>query len=511
MALIDDPAFIIAHIRHAYLTSDDSGMSEMVIVNEDNDYKSREKVTERGQGSEVNRTILDEYGYHDHDNYAESYDVESTFDIGIRRRSNTAARLEKLKQQRKNQPRTKHIQWKDRPIPYNEDDTSYFEKKEVQSKKQPPRKSALTEQLEKFPHQTNNPFNEYAKFDGTIHLNSTTINVKKIHIYLTMLLPQERCYPMTVFVIPSAKVQELIGLICFQYTNEGREPALKENVDGYSLHIAEDDGEVDTDFPALDNREVISKFGFQTLALVEFERPAEPDKRVILVKVNVPYGGFSLIQVDGLDTLMKDILEKTMKRRKGRVRIGGPDYILEKQSRPGVTVNLESTLDSQDTMEFCLVRENSMRNDVIQNTSEGEFDLRSASFLVGYQYKSYRVYMLHKFKTNTEVQLGISGDKVEIDPVSQQKSTKFWSRQKAVSYEVENIASCDIVDERHTGRSVFRLTYFVGNDFKHHDLETDTATANEIVTKINHILELCTSSIRREYTSMRGRKGSRRL
>ena len=37
----------------------------------------------------------------------------------------------------------------------------------------------------------------------------------------------------------------------------------------YALHIAEDDGEVDLDFPALDSREPIAKFDFARLALVE--------------------------------------------------------------------------------------------------------------------------------------------------------------------------------------------------------------------------------------------------
>ena len=46
-----------------------------------------------------------------------------------------------------------------------------------------------------------------------------------------------------------------------------------ENVEHYALMIAEEDGEVDTDFPALDNKEVISKFGFNTLALIEKEIP----------------------------------------------------------------------------------------------------------------------------------------------------------------------------------------------------------------------------------------------
>ncbi|XP_077869840.1 target of rapamycin complex 2 subunit MAPKAP1-like, partial [Saccoglossus kowalevskii] len=171
--------------------------------------------------------------YGEQDNFAESYEIESSFDVGIRRRSNTAVRLEKLKQQRKAQPKTKHVQWKERPVP----------------------------------------------FTGKLKWLKTSS---------------------------------------------------QKDVDRYSLHIAEDDGEVDSDFPALDNREVISKFGFHTLAFVEAPTPPEPDKKAILVQIkyfflrgNVPQSGFSLIEVDSLQTPMKDILHKTLKRRKGNVRVGG--------------------------------------------------------------------------------------------------------------------------------------------------------------------------------------------
>lgn len=42
----------------------------------------------------------------------------------------------------------------------------------------------------------------------------------------------------------------------------------RENVEAYALHMAEDDGDVDMEFPALDPREPMSKFGFAKLALV---------------------------------------------------------------------------------------------------------------------------------------------------------------------------------------------------------------------------------------------------
>lgn len=40
-------------------------------------------------------------------------------------------------------------------------------------------------------------------------------------------------------------------------------------VTNYGLYITEEDGEVDRDFPCLDAKEVVAKFGFTCLGLVE--------------------------------------------------------------------------------------------------------------------------------------------------------------------------------------------------------------------------------------------------
>lgn len=53
--------------------------------------------------------------------------------------------------------------------------------------------------------------------------------------------------------------------------------------------------------------------------------------------------------------------------------------------------------------------------------------------------------------------VGISGEKVEIDPVSQPKvSAKFWVRQRAVSYDTDCIVACDLIDTKSNSRAVFR-------------------------------------------------------
>lgn len=50
---------------------------------------------------------------------------------------------------------------------------------------------------------------------------------------------------------------------------------------------------------------------------------------------------------------------------------------------------------------------------------------------------------------HTTVYLGISGEKVEIDPVTNQKaSIKFLIRQKPISIDSDHLCACDLVEER---------------------------------------------------------------
>lgn len=58
-------------------------------------------------------------------------------------------------------------------------------------------------------------------FQGHIGTTAT----KKIDVYLSMA--QEKVHPMTVVTIANARVHDLIGLICWQYTSESREPKLR--------------------------------------------------------------------------------------------------------------------------------------------------------------------------------------------------------------------------------------------------------------------------------------------
>ncbi|XP_047379918.1 target of rapamycin complex 2 subunit MAPKAP1 isoform X7 [Sciurus carolinensis] len=461
MAFLDNPTIILAHIRQSHVTSDDTGMCEMVLIDHDVDLEKIHPPSMPGDsGSEIQGSNGETPGYV----YAQSVDITSSWDFGIRRRSNTAQRLERLRKERQNQIKCKNIQWKERNSKQSAQELkSLFEKKSLKEK--PPssgKQSILSVRLEQCPLQLNNPFNEYSKFDGKGHVGTTA--TKKIDVYLPLHSSQDRLLPMTVVTMASARVQDLIGLICWQYTSEGREPKLNDNVSAYCLHIAEDDGEVDTDFPPLDSNEPIHKFGFSTLALVEkYSSPGLTSKESLFVRINAAHG-FSLIQVDNTKVTMKEILLKAVKRRKGSQKISGPQYRLEKQSEPNVAVDLESTLESQSAWEFCLVRENS-----------------------------------------------ISGDKVEIDPVTNQKaSTKFWIKQKPISIDSDLLCACDLAEEKSPSHAIFKLTYLSNHDYKHLYFESDAATVNEIVLKVNYILESRASTARAEYFAQKQRKLNRR-
>uniref|UniRef100_H2MDF7 MAPK associated protein 1 n=1 Tax=Oryzias latipes TaxID=8090 RepID=H2MDF7_ORYLA len=480
MAFLDNPAIILAHIRQSHVTSDDTGMCEMVLIDQDVDLEKCQLTVVPGSScGSSGLSCLIEGGGSVMDNHvcdlSQSMDITSSWDFGIRRRSNTAQRLERLRKERQNQIKCKNIQWKERASSHSVDDLgSLFEKKDFKDRdRKSGVKSTLSLRLEQCPQQLNNPFNEYSKFDGKGHIGTTS--TKKIDVYLSMQIGQEKVHPMTVVTIANARVHDLIGLICWQYTSEGREPKLNENVNAYCLHIAEDDGEVDTDFPPLDSNEPIHKFGFSTLALVEkYSSPGLTSRQSLFVRINAAHG-FSLIPVDTLKVTMKEILQKALKKRKG--------------SQKGAGSRGEESSEEDPPIDITTVQD----------------------MLSSHHYKSFKISMIHKLRFTTDVQLGISGEKVEIDPVTNQKaSTKFWIRQKPISIDSDHLCACDLVEERSPSHAIFKLTYLSNHDYKPLYFESDAATVNEIVLKVNYILESRASTSRADYYAQKQRKLSRR-
>ena len=83
---MDNPTIILAHIRQSHVTSDDTGMCEMVLIDHDVDLEKIHPPSMPGDsGSEIQGSNGETQGYV----YAQSVDITSSWDFGIRRRSNT--------------------------------------------------------------------------------------------------------------------------------------------------------------------------------------------------------------------------------------------------------------------------------------------------------------------------------------------------------------------------------------------------------------------------------------
>jgi hypothetical protein len=217
----------------------------------------------------------------------------------------------------------------------------------------------------------------------------------------------------------------------------------------------------------------------------------------------VPGSGSSKIPFENAKIEMQQVFEKILKKRR-LMRTGG-DYVLEKLSEQGIPIDLTTSLADQKTTEFCLVRKDSAR---VQNRAGTESSVQAT--LTSHQYKSYRVSISHKLRQTSEVQLGVSGERIEVDPV-QQPSFLFWAKSRPVSYDFDSIVWCEIMEEKHGGRAVFSFVRDTGSEFKSQFFEAPVSVAKQAVTQINNILDTTVASERRtQFVAMMSDKDKRK-
>lgn len=140
-----------------------------------------------------------------------------------------------------------------------------------------PVKSALTAMLAKTSSSTN-PFEEYyAAISGRAEGESKIVAV----FFPKATKPMGQV--MELNVRKDATVEEVLGHALYRYWEEGWLPKIDEGLDGeedpkwctvcsaigWILRIAEDDGEVDEDFPPPDRTGKISKFSFDAYAVLD--------------------------------------------------------------------------------------------------------------------------------------------------------------------------------------------------------------------------------------------------
>lgn len=268
---------------------------------------------------------------------------------------------------------------------------------EVKKKLQTRKKSTLTLQIEQSPTARLNPFNEFTRFDGRVSEGNAF--TKRIRIFFkvheddrqfqqadfTEILPDNisginfGTNWIEIMVLKNARVCDLIGLICWHYTDLQLGPPLKPELSNYALKIAEENGDVDNDFPSLTFNDEIKRYGFPYLALVEI-------KTNLIVTVYVvcclyfgfhsqisyshiePDGGFSQLTINSLNTSLQEIVDQVMKKRpqlrsKGSnsetIQTLDESYRLEHRASPGTGLNLSAKIcdfvENSNKIDFCLI------------------------------------------------------------------------------------------------------------------------------------------------------------
>lgn len=483
MATYNNKHWLLSHIRNSFISTDDTGMCETIMLSDDLPSKCIELYKVRRESIGIPTTWhsnrppedyewypgLDQSDDEDGDPLSQSYDVQMDQDYGLRKHTVTAQKLEKLDLAKKRATKIKSIKCDDNFILSEAEANELFTRNENYAVEQikakssgddkgdcsvDERKSLLTQKLEEVRCQPINKYQQYVRFDG----NQMTVLTKSFKIFLTMLPKEQQNYPMDVCVIATAKIQEFIGLILYKCSLMYSDVSLL-SVQNYGLYITEGDGEID-DFPPLDLLEPCSKFRFSHLAMVE--RKA---------------GEGASLRHDRPLSLQPDVDSASSFSPETLSHASNNPQDLERMK--GHTIMMEAPL-----------------------------------------YRSYRVKIFTKGLFKTDIQLGISGEKLEIDPVQPQNS-KFWSRQKPISHSMDLVVWCEI-EEMSRSRSTVRIVYSTGvmnteqqqqqqqqlqlqphidgySSFRHYDFITNPVTAAEIVEKINNIIDVRSSTSRREY------------
>ena len=135
-----------------------------------------------------------------------------------------------------------------------------------------------------------NPFEEYyAAISGRAEGES------KIVAVFFPKAKKPRGQVMELNVRKDATVEEVLGHALYRYWEEGWLPKIDEGLEGeedqkwgtvcsaigWILRIAEDDGEVDEDFPPPDRTGKISKFSFDAYAVLEASAPQSESRSCI--------------------------------------------------------------------------------------------------------------------------------------------------------------------------------------------------------------------------------------
>lgn len=527
MALYDNKLWALSHIYHSFTQGDTTGVSEIVLTS--GNFKDDLRIMAENQGLSSFTDCISE----DEDEDEECVGGRSPEIRGAQTTWNmqppSSSKLHSNKVEKetaagsKVQPRT--VVWKKGNIEPGEDMEQMFPRKQFpdesdeidggvagQDQVTDQKVSLLSHLIENMKAEDANPWLEYGKFDAIGHLES---KARKIRIFFPFSGTAEmKLFPIDVTCLRDVNVSDLLGLALYHYTQKNRLPLAILPIEHHCVCMCEDDGTVDSDFPPLIATDLLAKYHFDVLAIVPAKRSdgATLEYNIAFcVTLYMPDGTFSQLEIQDKSITLGELTQMGLERRKYLQKAKYKfNYHLEAPENPGVFLDSKLTLSSQEgSTEYYIVRDNSKRVSELQSTGT------LPNFLEAHLYQSFNVEIFTRVRTKVDIHLGISGDKVEIDPRQQPSSAKFWSKQKAVSYALDKVVSCEIMEKSKAGlsaRVVFRMVYLSDSGWGHKDFESDREVAQEVVQKLNYLLDQKQSVARdqrREYLQNKQKKRER--
>uniref|UniRef100_A0A8R1I052 CRIM domain-containing protein n=1 Tax=Caenorhabditis japonica TaxID=281687 RepID=A0A8R1I052_CAEJA len=230
----------------------------------------------------------------------------------------------------------------------------------------PTGKSELERYLEDNLGCLNNPFGEYLKFAANPMDPSREILI---------IVPKppncdEDFRNFQISVISTARMREVVGYCMLQYSLLF-DDKLPGNVEDYQFYLAEEDGEIEYELPALDSSKLVGQLGFTCLGLVSSTKKNGGKRLKKAVVVWFLDKDQYVIDVDNMEKPLKWLRDEAFRLReetiemkneplkKGLVEI--KEYYLEAVDNFDVQLDLENSIASARSLEFVMIRKNSSR------------------------------------------------------------------------------------------------------------------------------------------------------
>uniref|UniRef100_A0A915CRQ6 Target of rapamycin complex 2 subunit MAPKAP1 n=1 Tax=Ditylenchus dipsaci TaxID=166011 RepID=A0A915CRQ6_9BILA len=241
---------------------------------------------------------------------------------------------------------------------------------------------------------------EYAKFEAMEGHSSGSKLITIVYPFadtednITLINPQQNGYSkhgkseekrcaITIRVVNQAKISDLIGLSCHVYTRMAKMPPCS-HPSSYSLYLAEDNYDYDTELPPQDRHRLVADCGFPVLAMVKNSEVLDYHQQEHhSVKVYLVNGKCFTYELESLDVPLKWLFQQAMaskanaeEQQQSKQQLGNRhahllrvalDYVLEpldqRLDNTAQPLKLENTISSAGTTDFLLLRKNSSRGE----------------------------------------------------------------------------------------------------------------------------------------------------